>query len=87
MSLRDLLLRIFWKKEKAIIEIVDRIDGKVNIKTISSKDITYVGKGHFNYGRDDTYIPFHRVLFIRKNGKIIWRKPSIQRTLKDSKKP
>jgi len=72
--LRNLLSKLKWKKENAIIEIIHREGKKELIKRIELKDVTYIGKGHFEYGKNETYIPFHRIKRIVKDGLIIWEK-------------
>ncbi len=49
-----------------------------NRKVISGKSITQVKKSYFYYreGKDEIFIPLHRILEIRKGGKIIWKRKS-----------
>lgn len=66
-----------WKGSLDRCEVVFIHRGaKDNRKTISGKRITEVKKSHFYYSDDnrETYIPNHRVLEIKLEGTVIWRK-------------
>ena len=74
MRLYDLLTKLKWKGENVKIEIVYR-EGKQELtKFIELKDVTSIAKGHFEYGKNGTYIPFHRIRRIVKNGITIWKR-------------
>ena len=73
--LRDVLLEAFKRfKNSSVVEIIDRKGHEENVKRIPVSDITFIGKGHFNYGKSDTYIPFHRIERVLRNGKVIWER-------------
>lgn len=74
MNLKDFLNKIKWKKygKNVFIEIIHRGALK-NRKLIPFESITEISKGHFCYGEDNTYIPFHRIQRILRNNKVIWK--------------
>ncbi len=73
----ETLNRLKWTGRLADATIVFIHRGAENDrKTISGAKITSLKKSHFYYednGRE-TYIPSHRVLEIRFEGKVLWKK-------------
>ena len=74
MRLYDLLTKLKWKKENVTIEFVHREGKSILTRSVELKDVRYVGKGHFEYGERETYIPFHRVVRVIKDGRVIWKR-------------
>lgn len=71
------LNKLKWTKKLENCEIIILHRGAPgDKKTISGKDITEVKKDRFCYrARDEeTTIPNHRVLEIKLNGKLIWKR-------------
>lgn len=73
----ETLNKLKWTGELAKVEIVFIHRGAENDrKTISGRNIISIKRSHFYYRDSDreTFIPNHRVLEIRVEGKVIWRK-------------
>ncbi len=70
--IRDEINRVLWSGslEGYTLVIWDRFKGLTEIPftSISRVDRNYV------YLKDDTVIPIHRVMEIKKNGRTIWRR-------------
>jgi uncharacterized protein (UPF0248 family) len=76
------LNKLKWtgKLDKTIIVFIHR-GAENDRKTIYGSMLTDIKKSHFYYmdkGRE-TYIPNHRVLEIRLEGKVLWKKRSISK--------
>lgn len=75
---RDFLGKLKWTDKLKGSEIVILHRGAPrNRKVLPAEDITEIKKGHFCYrdeeGRE-TFIPMHRVLEIRMQGKVVWKR-------------
>ncbi len=72
------LSRLKWVGGLEDCEIVIRHRGAPdNKKTIAGKKVTEVKKSYFYYksrGGKEVCIPLHRVLEVRLEGKVIWRR-------------
>ncbi|MEE9323390.1 MAG: RNA repair domain-containing protein [Candidatus Aenigmarchaeota archaeon] len=76
----ETLNKLKWTGGLAKVEIVFVHRGaKDDRKTISGRNITSIKRSHFYYRGNDreTFIPNHRVLEIRMEGKVIWRKRTV----------
>ena len=76
----ETLNKLKWTGGLANCEIVFIHRGaKEGRKTIPGRKITDIKRSHFYYRDDDreTFIPNHRVLEIRMEGKVIWRKRTV----------
>jgi hypothetical protein len=73
----ETLNRLKWtgRLEKAQIVFIHR-GAENDRKTISGDKITSLKRSHFYYKDNarETYIPNHRVLEIRLEGKVLWKK-------------
>ncbi|NIO23150.1 MAG: DUF504 domain-containing protein [Candidatus Aenigmarchaeota archaeon] len=71
------LNRLKWKGdlEKAEIDILSR-GSPEDRKTIPGNRVTNIKRSHFYFKDNDreTFIPNHRVLEIRKEGRTIWKR-------------
>ena len=66
--------KIKWTNQHGIkIEIVDRL-AESGIRKIEFSSIKEIGNGYLIYGENETYIPFHRIIKVTKDGKVIWKK-------------
>ncbi|MDP8012213.1 MAG: DUF504 domain-containing protein [Thermoplasmata archaeon] len=70
--LEELINRILWNNEDAIITYIDRKNG-IHFKEISGKDIEKAGTEFF-FLKDGTMIPYHRIKNIKISGKDIYKK-------------
>jgi uncharacterized protein (UPF0248 family) len=78
----ETLNKLKWTGKLAGAEIVFIHRGAANDrKTISGDKITSLKRSHFYYKDNDheTHIPNHRVLEIRLEGRILWKKKSISK--------
>ncbi|MEM2954921.1 MAG: RNA repair domain-containing protein [Candidatus Nanoarchaeia archaeon] len=73
----DILNKLKWTGKLNEVEIIIIHRGaEKNQKIIYGSEITEIKRSHFYYkdGEKETYIPNHRVLEIRCEGKILWKK-------------
>lgn len=71
------LNKLKWTNKLDKCEIIIKHRGaKNNIKNISGPDVTEIKKSYFCYKDNDkeTFIPLHRILEIKFEGKIIWKR-------------
>ena len=69
--------KLKWEKRMGGTEVIILHRGAPgNRKVIKGEDITSVKKDHFTYrkGREEGFIPHHRVVKIRKGGKVLWKR-------------
>lgn len=73
---KNILDMLFWHPHKDIsytkISYIHR-GAPGNIKTISGRRVENMEKG-FLVLEDETHIPFHRIIKIEHNQKVIWKK-------------
>lgn len=71
------LNRLKWKGgiERSSVTFVSR-GSPGDRKTIDGKEITEIKKDHFLFREEgkETFIPNHRVLEIRKDGRLAWKR-------------
>ena len=75
----ETLNRLKWtgRLEKAEITFVHR-GAENDRKTVLGAQITSLKRSHFNYmdNSRETHIPNHRILEVRLEGRVLWRKRS-----------
>lgn len=76
MMASDVLNKLKWTGKLKGCEIVIRHRGaESDEKTVSGSDVTEVKKSYFLYRNGkETFIPMHRILEIKLNGKSIWKR-------------
>jgi uncharacterized protein (UPF0248 family) len=78
----ETLNKLKWTNKLAKAEIVFVHRGAENdMKAVSGGKITEVKRSHFCYTENgrETHIPNHRILEIRLEGKVLWKKKTIPR--------
>ena len=71
----DVLNKLKWsgKLKDCEITILHR-GAENNRKVITGEKITLLKKRHFCYGNgEETFIPLHRVLEVRLDGRLLWK--------------
>lgn len=76
MMVQDLMGKLKWTGKLKDAEIIIRHRGAPqNRKSLAGEKITEVKKSYFLYTNDkETFIPFHRVMEVRVNGKQVWKR-------------
>ncbi|RLG22410.1 DUF504 domain-containing protein [Methanosarcinales archaeon] len=72
MKSRELLNKFKWTNSLDGVEVVYIHRGAPNnMRRISGYDIVEIGAGFFTL-KNGTRIPYHRIVEIRKDGKVVW---------------
>jgi uncharacterized protein (UPF0248 family) len=76
MRAYDVLGKLKWEGGLDRCMIIIRHRGAKNDrKTVSGKDVTEIKKSYFMYkDGKETFIPMHRILEIRADGKPLWKR-------------
>ncbi len=73
---RDVLNRLKWHPEETLddveIKIIHR-GGEGNLKIFKGTEIEKLEKSFF-VTKDDTWIPYHRIVEIKRKDEILWKK-------------
>ncbi len=73
----QILNKLKWTGKLGECEVVIASRGdKEDRRTVEGKNITELKKTYFMYsdGEKETFIPLHRVIEVRRKGKLLWRR-------------
>ncbi|TRM78810.1 DUF504 domain-containing protein [Sulfolobus sp. D5] len=78
MNIRDAINRVIWKEKERISEYVLIIKDRISYTGISEIPFENIDKidRNYIYLNDDTIIPMHRVLMIKRKTdcKVVWKR-------------
>jgi uncharacterized protein (UPF0248 family) len=76
-TVRDLLNRLRWdpsaRPDRVVLEVRVREAGEESLDEVRFQEVSEILPGGVAVA-DGTFLPYHRVMAVRRNGEVLWRR-------------